>query len=293
MAPAYSYAAQLGIGDTSTVDARLDFQECTIGVTETHDYLGGLRGTRSMDVTRVREGIRRVGGRIALQPSETELKTQLAAWILGGTPSGSSYPLGDSLSSKYVAVDHITKVPVYSGCKVDRATFRAQQGGPMRLELDIVGVDESVGNAATFPALSIPTDGPWVLYDLAITVGGTSYQVRDYELTIDNMLDKERFFNSQTLSTAYNATGRSVNVALTLPYGDAVAAYNLGATGSAVVATFTNGSSELVQTMSKVCFPRQPREVRRSGERGEEIMMQLRGIAYANGATLELTTTIT
>lgn len=288
MAPGYAFAAQLGIGAADPVDTRFDFQSETLGLHERIAYLGGLRGTRSKPNERNRVAERRVSGGISLQPNAAELAA-LLPWIFGAVASGTTYALADTLPYRYVTKDCVTKVFTYSYCLVNRATFRASQGTALALDLDIVGVDETVGNAASFPSLSIDTaTGPFMLQDLAMTIAGSTYQCKDWTLVIDNHVDADRLLNSQTLSSAYQAQERDITFRTMLPYGDASAVYNAGSAGAAVVATFTNGTVSCAFSMVKVAFPR---ETPTTPPRGE-FMLPIAGQAFSSGATKELITTL-
>jgi hypothetical protein len=107
------------------------------------------------------------------------------------------------------------------------------------------------------------------------------------DITIDNAIDRDRFFNSQT-ATALPPMDRHVTMELSAPYGDASALYGMGAAGAAVVATFTNGGAVLTMTAGRVAFPRKSPGV--PGR--QEIMLPLHGTAYKSGSTAELVTTL-
>lgn len=290
--PAVGFQGQFGISTSNPVDARFDLQRESLVNNEQFIDTNGLRGTRSRDISRVRAGLQRIGGQLVFQPSAVELAA-LLAWIMGGTPSGSgtvTYPLADTPATRYVTIDRIEKVFTYAGVAVDRARFHSRQGQPLEVTLDCIGQTETVANAGTFPVLSIDTTTqPFVHTDLAVTIAGTSYSIRDFDLTIDNAIDKERFYNSVTLS-AVLMQDRHVTFNCAIPYGDAAAAYNTGSGGVAVVATFTGpGTEVLVFSLVKVAFPR--RSPSFVDGRGEE-MLPLQGISYKSSSTLELVTTL-
>lgn len=288
MAGAWGYPGQLGISTSNPVDARFDFLSENLVCNEEFPDTGGLRGTRSHVIERVRAGLRRVGGTITMQPTAVEWAA-LLPWILGGTPSETTYPLADALTSRYVTVDRVAKVFTYSGCFVDSATIRGSQGQPLQLTLNLVGSDETVGNAASFPSLTLDTTtNAFMFHDCVISVASTEYQSRDFEITINNHIDRERFFNSQVLSLTTSPMDRHISSRFSLPYGDAVAAYNTGAAGVAVSVTATNGAVSLAFSMAKVAFPRRSPMV--AGR--QEIMLPLEGMAYRSGSTLELVTTL-
>jgi hypothetical protein len=80
---------------------------------------------------------------------------------------------------------------------------------------------------------------------------------------------------------------REITFKTRVPYGDATALYNLGAgTGISVMATLTNGAQILTFTLPKVVFP--PISPAVPGR--EEVMLELEGRAYRDGATTDDTT---
>ena len=287
--PVYGYAGQLGIDTVSPVTVRFSFRSSTLGVEEEFVDTNGLRGTRDRDISRIVAGTRRADGGLRLQPDAVELAL-LLPWIMGGAPSGVgtvTYPLADTLSSRYVVVDKVAKVCTYDSVYVDRFTISGSQGEPLDMELDCAGIDETVGNAGTFPALSIDSaNTPFLFQQLSLSVGGVTYFSRDFRCVVDNALDKDRFFNSQT-RTAITPTDRHVSVHCTLPAKDAWAAYGAGAGGLAVTATFTNGGAVLTLSLVKVAFPRKPVSV----DPGE-IFIPMEGIAYHSGSTASLVATL-
>lgn len=289
MAPIYGFQGQLLINSV-----RYDFLSESLACREDFVDTSGLRGSRSHVIERVRAGIRRVAGQITMQPTAVELAT-LLPWIHGAAASGTSYPLGDSLASFAYTIELARddgtdgKVFTYTYCRVNRATFRASQGAPLTVTLDVVGSDETVGNAGGRGAGTIDTTtGPFMFHDLALSIASTSYSAKEVEVVIDNHIDTERFFNSQTLSATTNAFDRSITLRTSLPYGDAEAVYATGSSGVAVVATYTNGAVSLAQTFVKVAFPR--RSPTMPGR--QEIMLPLEGIAYRSSSTPELTTVL-
>lgn len=291
MAAAIGTLGKGGIGSASPVTSRFDYRNESLKMREELIDANGVRGTRSRSTERTRPGLRRVAGSISLQPNSLEMAYFLE-WVMGGTPSGSpavTYPLADTLPSRFVTFDRVAKVFTYAGCKVDVATFRASQGEPLNLDLQIVGTTETVGNAGTFPALSLDTTTqPFIFSDLALTIGASSsITAKDFELSINNMIDKDRFFTSLDLVSA-EALDRAISLKCTLPYGDYTALYNAGGTGVAASATFTNGGSVLTMTMPAVRYMRESPET--PGR--VEIMLPITGTVLKSGSTAELSITL-
>jgi hypothetical protein len=287
MAASQGMLAKLGIDSADPVTKAFDFKRESLKCMEEFLDGNGLRGTLEHDISRVRKNIRRIGGQIMFEPNAVELSL-LLPWILGTAGSGTTYALSDVLLTRNVVIDRIAKVYTYDNVAVNRATFRASQGEALQLSLDLVGKDEAEGNSGTFPSLTIDTaTGPFILPDLALTIAGTTYNCRDWELTIDNRLDSNRFFNSLT-TVSTPKTDRQITLRITLPHGDAAAVYNTGPDGVAVVATFTNGTVSIVFSLVKVTFPRESASV----EGRSEIFLPLTGTAYHSGSTNSLIVTL-
>lgn len=282
MAAALGTNVKCGLGATSTVDQPVEILSENIALQEGFIETNGLRGTRSHASERVRRGTRQVSGTIVCCPTPLELDYWLPK-IAGGDKSGNGIALAETVPSFYVTVDRQVKVLTYGTCKVNSARFEASVGGPLQLTVDILGIDETVGNSGTFPSLTFDiTGGPYVLSDLGLTVGGTTYQCSSFACTISNALEPE-WFNSETI-TRINETDRVVGVSIDAPYGDATALHGTALAGVAVVATFTNSTRSLVMTMPAVQAPRNSAV---SAGRGE-IMLRWAGQARKSSTTAEL-----
>lgn len=273
---------QVGIGASDPVDLPLECTQESIKLIENFIDPSGMRGTRSHPSERVRRGTRYVAGSLTINPSPLEMDS-LLEWIAGGTKSGSNIPLTETQPNRYITIDRDEKVFTYDECKVDSASFRAMVGGPLEVTVSILGKDETIGNAGTFPAISNDlTGGPYMLSDLVLTIGGTEYDVDGIEVVHSNFIE-QKFFNSET-PTRSQATDRVIGVTLTLPYGDATAIHGTALGGVAVVATFTNATRSFAMSMAKVQAPRNSPSNQGRGE----MMLQWSGIARKSGSTAEI-----
>ena len=227
------------------------------------------------------------GGPLELEPNAAELAL-LLPWCLGGNATGTpavNYALAETLQTRYVTIDRVSKVFTYAGCAINSARFSAMQGEPLKLSLDVVGQTETVAAAGSFPAVteSLATQ-PFILSDLVMTIGGTAVAMKKLDVTVNNHIDKNRFFNTNTLSGIL-ANDRETTFETEIPYDTAYTAiYGSGASGVAVVATFTNGAVSMVMTMAAVSFPRRTPPVPNRAE----IMLTIRGEAEMTSTTKEL-----
>lgn len=294
MAAAVGALAQLGIDSSSPITKSFDWEDEDFGLTEDFLDINGTRGTRERAIERNRAGLQHLDGTIGFRPTAVEAQL-LLPWALGASPSGSgtiTYALAETLPSRYVVMDRVAKVFTYSTVKVDQMVLSCSQGQPLDMSLGLVGISESIGNAGTFPSpLTIDiTTQPWIMSDLALTVDGTTVNPRQLSITLNNYIDRNRFFNGLTLASV-ETHDRRVMFSTQLPYGDYYALYNTGAAGVACVATFTNPTTSdiLTITMPKVALPRRKPT---GTNRGGEIMLPLSGQAMKSGTTASLTITV-
>jgi len=288
MAGSYGVLGKIGIGASDPVDEIYEMLDGSdITMTEELVTPTGITGALDLPSERTRQGTRRVQGQLIMTPNAVELDAWLPR-ILGGTESADSFPLADTLSAWYATVEKTTKVFTYNGCVVASAQFQASVGQPLRMSINVLGIDEAVGNSGTFPSLTLNvSSGPFLLSDLVLTVSGTGYSFRDFTLDINNAPDPERIFNALTRASIPRADHRTIQWALSAPYGDTSALYGLSHTGVACIATFTNGNRSLVFNSPKVAFPRQTPPFAGKGE----ILLPLVGRAYKNGTSPCLATT--
>ncbi len=198
--------------------------------------------------------------------------------------SSASYALGEVLPTRAVMVDRVMNVASYPTVAVDMAVFQASRGTALSLSLSLVGISESIGAAGTFPTLVLDIlSKPFLFFDCQLTVGGTVYYVDSFNLTINNFIDKARFFNSQVL-TALIATDRAVTFKTSMPQGDAFALYGAGTAGVSMVAKFSYGNQILTFTAGSLLFPHESPVVKGRGE----VMLPITGTLLKSGTTSEL-----
>lgn len=284
---------KLAIGAANPTDIRLRYKDEDL--VETLELVDGnaINGVLDRNIELMRDGAKRVRGPINMIPNAYEFQ-QLLVWILGGTPSGSgtvTYPLTqtNNLPEKFVSIDRVAKVFTYTGVKVNRAVFRATQNGPLELSLDLIAKSGAEADAGTFPSLTLNiANGPFLFRDLAMSVAGTTVKAKEFTLTVDNMLNADRFFNQQTLESI-DQEDRRITFETSLPYGDYHALRSgFTSAGTAVVATFTNGGAAMSFSLVKVAIPYTD-----PGTPGKtELMLPVSGDACSSGTTAAMVTTL-
>lgn len=286
--PSIGVLAKLGTADSGGVTATQPF----VFISETlskHQSIverDGIRGTRSHTALDTRLGNAPVDGTLVMEPTPEDL----AIWfprILGAAAAGTSYLLAETVPDFALWVDRIAKVFGYAKNWVDRATFSASEGQPMRMSLELVGTDEAVANAGTFPALTITYTQPYLFTDMVLTLGGTARQAKEFTLTIDNHLIKDRFFNS-TIRQLAPSEDRTVTLSCTVPYSvENTALYAQALAGAAGTLVLTNAGYSTTFSFGVLQVPYDTPTVTGKGE----VMLTLNMVARKTGSTLELAVT--
>lgn len=243
----------------------------------------GMAGTRSQRSERSRTSITVVSGTLNFEMSPL-MMVYLLPKILGGTPTGTSFPLAETLPAFQCQIDRISKVFNYTGLVVNKATFKGSPGGFVQLALDVVGVDEVVVAAGGGQAIAAPLDPPFIFEDGVLTVAATGYNMLDFELTIDNKV-AARNANSLTATRISPTDLREIGLSFTCPWGSGeTALYNSALAGLACSLVFTNGGYSATFTLPCVQFPRMTPVV---GSKGE-IPMRMQGICRMTSTTKEI-----
>ncbi|MBE3132932.1 MAG: hypothetical protein IMZ55_05625 [Acidobacteria bacterium] len=264
------HQAKCRIGGTN-----MCFASETLRKTQTHLERAGLRGTRSHDVDDVAAGPNTVVGSIVLEPTNAEL-TVLLPLIMG---SGSA--LAETVPLFNCVIDRDFQVFTYNNCKVDRATLRGAQGGLLQLTLDVAG--RTSANAAVTVA-EPATATPFAFSDITLSIGGTARQVMEFELVVDNAIDKGRFLNKRDLPELVE-TDRLVTLRTVHPFTSNLADAWDAAVSGYNAALALSGAGTRTFTFTKLQAPAEQPSVPGRGE----ITITKNWVARKDGTTAEFT----
>lgn len=214
----------------------------------------GIRGTRSEHSIRTRFGERSVSGQIVMYPSPNDLNLLLPR-ILGANENTDVFALAETLQAFGVMVDRVAKVWSFSDCYVNKATFSGSAGQKIKLVLDIIGFDYSIGNAGTFPALTLAVaaaDQPYTMSDAVFTLAGSARVTKSFELVIDNVLEARR--SNSLAITSLTPQSRKITLKTVHPYTsaetDLVEQALYGASGTLVLTPIGGGMSGVATTFT-------------------------------------------
>lgn len=251
-----------------------------------------IRGTYSRSKERVKEGLIYIDLYVRMQPTPTELDTLIPLFGFAETPTDTFTVSDSELTSFTVVVDRVAKVHTYANCKINRATFSGQKGQqPVSVDLHIMGVTETEGNAGTFSTGTAldATDQPYAFTDGVMTLRSSARQYDRFALSIDNKIQRE-FNNSQT-ATNICRTDREITLATSVPYvaanTDLYTTPGPGgpdASGAAGTLVFTDGGQSTTFSFANLKELAQSTPI--PGKR--ELRLPLNYRVYKSGSTEEL-----
>lgn len=281
--------------DTTAIDASSEPYEFVSESLQKRSNIldtNGIRGTRSHNKERVRNGTYSVEGTVTLHPSPVDLDNLLPR-ILGAAAAGDVFNVAETVPTFVVEIGRVAKTFEYAGCKVNRATFRNSAGGLLELALDLIGTTETIDAIGNFPSLTLgvtAADAPYVMSDAVLVLGGNTIEAIDVEFIVDNALES-RFATGSRTATSITPTDRIVSLNLTIPYNTAneVALYDLEATGvgATMTLTYTNGSVSTIFTFISLIAPSNSPIV--TGK--TEITLSLEFVARMSSTTKEIVVT--
>jgi len=289
-AGSYGVTSKFAVGPTTPTNRMIQIQSESLRKTSEFFDGQGVRGTREEFLDRSPLMRNRVGGSVLTYPTIADW-----AWwmerILGGTPSGTNYPMAEAIKTFDAAKTDDVTTFLYGTCGVNRATISGAAGGPISLSVDLVCKTQTEGS---FPALTITDTTKMLVFpQTGFVVSGDATEINSFSLTIDNVIDADRYHQSYDL-TDVSAQNRIITFEATCPWKPATGYTSLdakipfGPTGVSVSLTFTSGATSMALATAGFQFSEDTPII--TGRTGEK-MVTLRGKWLYNAAA-SLTCTI-
>ena len=254
-------------------------------------FNSGLRGTRGRNVVQSRFGPNSYAGVWTLEPSYQFLYDFMPL-ILGGGSNG-SYTLAETLAAFDFMRDETATVFRYNDVVIDSAVFRGSPGGPLMLQLGLVGLSQS--SAETFPsgtALATSAENePVMVSDLTITMQSATRYIEDFELGIYHNV-RQPLRNSRD-PRANNAGMRVITFNTSTPFSSSEmsALYNQAKDGAAATLAFVSTTSNNYSAQFNLRRMQVPSEDPIVAG-PDEILLPLSGFINGQGTNLELTASV-
>ena len=269
---------RLGVAGGSINEA---YEFISESMTENIEYVGGngISGSRDTRHERIALGRRDVSGSITFEPTPEELDL-LAPRILGGTKDVTLFTIAiaNTLPAMDIQFDKVGDVIQYNGCKVNRATIRANVGEVVQLVLELIGKTQTLPSAAS---AAITHGAPYVFHEGVFKFDTVTREVNSVEVSIENNLlaDINRFSATRT----HVPEGRvRVTCSPVMPFSsDEVAVLAKEVVGAAAQLKFTKAGKSFTIDLANLKFSGPGPQV---GSKDGEILYQPTGVAYATSA---------
>ena len=179
------------------------------------------------------DGFREAGGTIELPVMYDGIgmlfKSALGALqTSAGTPNTHVYTPAFDLPSMTIefqrGVNLNNSMEKFTGCKVSSMTISAEAGGEMTVSFDLIAKDAAARGALS-PALSLPSHDQIYHYEsgqltLGSSFGQTALDIRSFELTLDNKLDRRNLLGSKLTGEPVPTDVREVTMSVTCDVTD-------------------------------------------------------------------------
>lgn len=276
--PSMGWATRTGIGFGADTAATKEYEFLSNSVRKVaqHVQSDGIRGIRGRQSESVVEGTYGVDGDLVLEPRIDEIEALLEL-ALGGTASAHVVNPADLLPEFLLDVAKGNDSYRYAGCKVNSLTIRSAANQPLQFALSIAGKTEA---SITFPDIrsTLSAARPFIHHQCVFTIGGTARKVANVELTINNALILDRFFNSQT-RTEIPEGDRICTVAADFPNTtDENDLYNIAIAGLGTNSiVWSSGGTSLSLALAKLQAPAEGAQItNRNTEVGRRIAFDIR-----------------
>lgn len=226
-------------------------------------------GSREEVSERARKGPNFYGGWVVLALTPGHMAT-VFPWLLGADASGTTFALSDSLQTFGVLVDKVTGVHEFYNGAINRAIIHGSQSGPggrpnwITVALQMLFRSyNGPSTADSYPTLTLDVTGgyvPMVMEDASFTLGGSSREVKEFTLDINNYI-QPRYVNSLD-PTALCPRHRTVKLAVRGPYDSGNSdLYDQALAGSAGTLAVTNGTVSFSFAFATLQVPAETPEV--------------------------------
>jgi len=256
---AYDASADGEFSDFTSADPAFPLADggTSLALKQPHVNNSGMNGSTAQASEQTRPGLKMVDGDINLLATPDLLHLFLPHVTARGFTSNVTYPSADLPEEFNILLHRDSGLYTYLGLVVNKFTIGSEAGGPVKMTLGCMGKDREPApeDGDDWPSgLVVSNKAPYMHQDVVITVGGTAYKFRSWQLDIDNKLAPQ-YFNGTVVPCGF-LRGDMVTTTLKLvgPHTQAtVAALMHAATPPAalnVVITMTHptaGMSSIIQ----------------------------------------------
>lgn len=169
---------------------------CSLGLKQPHVNNSGMNGTTAQASEQTRPGLKIVDGDIGLLATPDLLQRFIPHVTARAFASGVSFPSPNVPPYFHILLHRDSSLYTYTDLVVNRFSLSSASGQPVKMTLGCMGRNrEDTPQLDTqWPAGLVPSNrAPYMHQDCVITINGTTYRFRQWQLDIDNRLSPEYF----------------------------------------------------------------------------------------------------
>lgn len=173
---------------------------CSLGLKQQHVNNSGMNGNTAQGSEQTRPGLKIVDGDINLLATPALLTQFLPHVTARALAAMVTYPSPDVPGYFNILLHRDSSLYVYTDLLVNKLTIGSEAGGPVKMTLGCMGRDRETTPVAgtSWPAnLLVSNATPYMHQDAVITIGGTAYKFKSWQLEIDSKLAPQ-YFDSVT-----------------------------------------------------------------------------------------------
>lgn len=195
---AYDVSAVGAFSEFTSADPAFPLADggCSLGLKQPHVNNMGSNGFTAQASEQTRPGLKIVDGDINLLATP-DLLTLFLPHVTGRVMATNvTYPSPDVPSPFHILLHRDSSLYTYTDLQVNKLSLGSEAGGPVKMVLGCMGKDrEATPEAgASWPAgLNVSNKTPYMHQDCVITIGGTPYKFRSWQLEIDLKLVPQYF----------------------------------------------------------------------------------------------------
>lgn len=199
---AYDVSAVGAFSEFTSADPAFPLSDggCSLGLKQGHVNNSGMNGFTAQSSEQTRPGLKVIDGDINLLATPDLLTLFLPHVTARAIASNVTYPSPDVASVFHILLHRDSSLYTYTDLHVNKFSIGSEAGGAVKMVLSCVGKDRGATPEAgsSWPAgLAVSNKAPYMHQDCVITVGGTAYKFKQWQLDVDNKLVPQ-YFDSVT-----------------------------------------------------------------------------------------------
>jgi len=240
--------------------------DCDLLGNRVFDVAQGKSQTREMTKCRAAQMGETVSGGFSLFPTSAELD-----WLLTnalGWGSSSPWTPSSSLSSINLWADKgDLQTYKYTGCRLNRLMLSGQEFQFLKARCDFIGESETEVTDLTTTGVTIDCANCFPFKDIVLTIGGTAFKLKQFDLTIDQGIPAQQQENNAT-RTVFEAGMLTVGLNVTVGFrSDTKALYRKAVAGDdSCTLSWTDGTYTYTATFGNLKIPGNGPTVPENGE---------------------------